>query len=326
MGASLGCMKPASTSLHAQHPIEARPEDTSEALRTLDEVFAKELATDPIRQHYQGIKDNQDQWTLRTPEYKQARLDAANAALKEMKTRFPLDALNPQGRLNYLLYEDKVTRLNQGVPWQHHGYGITQMRGTHSWIPSFLINVHRVSEERDARAYIQRLMGVGAVIDIAIQELEDSHERGILPPAFVFPMVIDDCQNLLKGAPFEDTAPGPWLQDITEKIEALEDLTDDQKSALILEAAQAITQHVGPAYTKLLETLTRLQQHATREDGVWKLPDGAAYYAHRLKRTTTTSMTADEIHQLGLDEVARIHSEMQDIQAQVGFEGSFRTF
>lgn len=321
-----GCVKTPMEPTLSPPEAPTQAETKSDALRHyLDEVYAADLATNPVRQHYQGIKDQQEKWTLTTPEYRQARREAANKALQEMKAQFSLDTLDAQGRLNYLLFADKVNRMNDGYRWRHHGYGITQMHGTHAWIPSFLINVHQIENVVDAKAYIQRLRGVGAVVDVALKEMNESYERGVLPPAFVFPMVIDDCKNLLKGAPFDDSAPGPWLHDIQTKLGAL-DLPEDTIRALEADAIAAIQEHVGPAYTKLLESLTRLHKEATDTDGVWKLPDGDAYYAYRLQQTTTTDMSAEEIHQIGLDEVARIHTEMRAIQNTVGFEGTLSAF
>jgi len=299
----------------------------SDALRVyLDEVYEKQLANNPVAQHYQGIKDQQDQWTLWTEAYRLQNLADANTARDTMKERFAFDTLDRQGQLNYQLYDYQIDRMNEAQKWRLHGYGITQMHGTHAWIPSFLINVHRIESREDAEAYIKRLQSVGEVVELAISDLLESFEAGVLPPAFVFPMIIDDCENLLRGAPFSEGPSGTWLEDFEKKILTVKSLTDEEQTTFTDQARQAILQEVGPAYRKLLSTLLDLQAKATDDDGVWKLPDGDEYYAFRLRQTTTTTLGAEEIHTTGLAEVERIHQEMEAIKTQVGFEGSLNEF
>ncbi len=98
------------------------------------------------------------------------------------------------------------------------------------------------------------------------------------------------------------------------------------KQDLLERAEAALNDSVQPAYEKLITFLKEQEQRATTDDGIWKWPDGEAYYANALERTTTTDLTAEEIHQIGLKEVARIHDEMRDIMKQVGFEGDLQDF
>ena len=102
--------------------------------------------------------------------------------------------------------------------------------------------------------------------------------------------------------------------------------TKRQKQDLLRRAETALKESVQPAYEKLITFLKEQEGRATADDGVWKWPDGEVYYANALERTTTTDLTADEIHQIGLDEVARIHGEMRDIMKQVNFEGDLPDF
>ena len=136
----LGCPKVQTSNMNIEtsEPDQAR---LSNDLRIfLDEVYDARLATDPIAQHYQGIKDQQDQWTLRTQAYRNARRSEANAALEEMKQRFPIEKLDTQGQLNFRLFEYRVKQSNEADLREYYGYEVTQMHVTHEWIPSFLIN------------------------------------------------------------------------------------------------------------------------------------------------------------------------------------------
>jgi uncharacterized protein (DUF885 family) len=138
--------------------------------------------------------------------------------------------------------------------------------------------------------------------------------------------VINDSTNLLKGAPFTDGGTdSPMWADAQAKINSLS--TDEAtKTRLKAEARAALLAHVKPAYENLIAAMTRQQAAARSTDGVWALPEGGAYYAERLANQTTTNLTADEIHTIGLDNVARLHGEMGAIMRQVGFTGTRDAF
>ncbi|MEO1576956.1 MAG: DUF885 domain-containing protein, partial [Pseudomonadota bacterium] len=186
-------------------------------------------------------------------------------------------------------------------------------------------NVHRVTSLKDAENYIARLNGMGPLFDQLIANLKRREDKGIVAPKFVYPYVISDSRKIISGAPFDDGEPSTLWSDITAKIDGLE-IGDEQKAALTDRARTALTDVVGPAYERLIAFVQGLEQRASTDDGAWKLPDGAQFYADALKRTTTTDMTADEIHDLGLAEVARIHDEMRQIMQTVEFGGSLQEF
>ncbi|HSN71446.1 MAG TPA: DUF885 domain-containing protein, partial [Steroidobacteraceae bacterium] len=115
------------------------------------------------------------------------------------------------------------------------------------------------------------------------------------------------------------------LADFRTKVAALE-LPPEREADLVTAANRALVDHVGPAYRSLIEAVAALESQATTDDGAWKLPDGAAFYAYRLRAMTTTGLDAERIHRTGLDEVARIHEAMRAIMRQVGFEGTLEEF
>ena len=149
----------------------------------------------------------------------------------------------------------------------------------------------------------------------------------MVPPKFVFPLVLDACAKATKGQPFESSGPNsPLLDDFSKKVGALKNLEPAARDRLLADARKALTDSVQPAYAKLVSALQEQEKKATDDAGVWKFPDGAAFYASALRRTTTTKLTADEIHQIGLKEVTRIHGEMQKIMQKVGFKGDMQAF
>jgi uncharacterized protein (DUF885 family) len=200
------------------------------------------------------------------------------------------------------------------------------MSGAHTGIPTFLANQHKVSSVEDAQAYIARLEGITTKLGTLVERSQVSAARGITPPKFIFDYVISDSRNLLKGAPFTDGgSDSPIWADAQAKINALN--SDDATKARLKGGARAaLIAHVKPAYENLVSAMTTQQASARGTDGVWGLPDGEAYYAQRLANQTTTSLSADEIHKIGLDNVARLHGEMGVIMRKVGFTGTRDAF
>ena len=178
---------------------------------------------------------------------------------------------------------------------------------------------------KEAKDYISRLNGVPTVFDQLVTDLETRADKGIIAPKFVFPHVIDSSKNIIQGAPFEKGDDSTLLADFKRKVTALE-ISQDEKDALINEATDALKSAVKPAYSKLINYLAQLEKRADDRDGAWKLPEGNTFYNNALKRTTTTDLTAKEIHAIGLSEVSRIHDEMREIKDKVGFKGDLKAF
>ena len=132
---------------------------------------------------------------------------------------------------------------------------------------------------------------------------------------------------MLKGLPFEEDSDDVnlLLNDFKTKVDKL-DLDDETRKELYEGATTALLTSVGPAYRDMIAAMEAQQAKASTDDGVWKLPNADEYYAYRLKRITSTDMTADEIHDLGLKEVARIHAEMREIMKKVEFDGTLNEF
>lgn len=209
--------------------------------------------------------------------------------------------------------------------WRYHNYPVSQMRGVHGRIPSFLINQHLIANESEAKAYITRLAGVPKVLDQLIVNLEIRENKNIIAPKFVFPLVVESIDNMLSGAPFQDGPDSTLLADFRRKIDTL-DITDDTRSELIFSVSDTLKSHFYPAYRSLQIKLRDLESIANDDHGVWKFPDGDKFYEFALRRTTTTDLSPDEIHELGLKEVARIQTEMRRIMQAVGFDSDLQAF
>ena len=215
--------------------------------------------------------------------------------------------------------------------WRLYNYPVNQMFGTHTGVASLLINQHRINSVKDAEDYVARLHNTVPYFEQLIDGLKARAAAGIVPPKFVFPHIIRDSKNIVTGAPFDDGEANTLMADFSGKLDKLSEneeagLTDDKKASLLEAAEEALTTSFKSAYGNLVEYLTELETSANTDDGIWKWKDGNEYFNVALARTTTTDLTSDQIHQIGLEEVARIHGEMRAIKKAVAFEGDLSEF
>lgn len=321
----LGCgPKTAQPSLIDQPQQQQLVDVNERANQLFEQIFNERVQRNPILQTSLGIKDDYDKWQDLSDEAFEAELAMTrqHLALLEAIDSSTLDA---QTQLSYQLMHKQLSEILEDARWRLYSYPVNQMFGVHSQVPSVLINQHRIADVNDAKAYIARLNAVPQLFRQLQQQLTVRAEAGIIVPRFVFPHLRSASENLIQGAPFNEQGDSTLLADFKSKV-ALLGLTDVEQKLLIDEATVALLTSVGPAYRQFLSYLDQLEQQAGTEDGVWRFKDGDAFYQNRLARMTTTDMTAQQIHQLGVDEVARIQEQMQAIMQQVGFKGSLQEF
>lgn len=309
---------------------ETETTTTEAAHETLAAFFEaydeQELAHSPLSKSYRGIRDDDyGKWDDASEAAEVAQYQRGQVALTRMEAEFDKSQLSDADQLSYRLFQARAERADKAFPFRRNSYIFDQMNGAQSQIPAFLINIHRVSNQADAEAYVSRLEGAGALIDSLVEQAAERADDGIIVPNWVFPYVIADARNVISGAPFEEGEDSPIYADLKKKVAEL-DIPDAEKADLVARGGAAMVDSLKPAYEKLIVEMERQQAMAVEGDGIWRFKDGAAYYAERLQNYTTTDLSADEIHQIGLDNVARIHGLMRKIMADVGFEGSLQDF
>jgi len=313
--------------LAACNPQKAKPTDpmTSEAVVSLlDELFMEELKESPEYMTYLGMRERYDEWDDRSDAARDKQLEMTKRHLAIVKA-IDQSNLNDAAKLNIAMFIEQSEQQIEADKWRYHSYPINQMRGVHSMIPSFLINQHLIADSAEAQAYIGRIAHTTGVIDQLLEQLKVREEKGIVPPKFVFPLVLKAIDNIISGAPFSEGDDSTILADFSQKVRAI-NLSADETDKLIADARAALQNNLAPSYQKLRSYLTELEAGADDKDGVWKFPEGEAFYNFALKRTTTTDLTANEIHDIGLAEVARIQNEMREIMQKVGFAGDLKAF
>ncbi|GHB66384.1 hypothetical protein GCM10008107_14470 [Psychrosphaera saromensis] len=324
LGLSACSNETATTKTGTQSASATVQSESEKANKMFDDMFMEGVMRSPIYQTYMAIKKDYGKWDDISEARGLEDHEFAKANLVKLQT---LDSakLDSQTALSYKLLEQQLEDEIADYKWRNHNYPVNQMFGLHSMVPSLLINQHSISSESDAVAYISRLNGVEALLAELEKGLNKRAELGILAPKFVYPYVISDSENLLNGAPFTNGDDSTLLEDFKRKVTALE-IDKSIKAQLLADAKKALIKSVKPGYESLVMTLKKLEAKADDRDGAWKFPEGEAFYNNALKNTTTTNMTADEIHNVGLSEVARIHDEMRTIMKKVKFEGDLQEF
>lgn len=207
----------------------------------------------------------------------------------------------------------------EGERFRLHNYPVNQLFGVQSNTPDFMINQHRIDDRRGADDFLARL----GQVDRKFAQVQDGlvlrESKGIVPPKFVIERVLAEMRGFV-GKP---AAENPLCVHFSAKVEALADVDATDKPALKARCPRALDASVLPAYRRLIGFLERQLGRATTDDGVWKLPDGAAFYAWRVRQQTTSTMAPQQLHDLGLAEVARIEGEMRGIlQAEAQLQGT----
>ncbi|WP_370335128.1 DUF885 family protein [Parvularcula marina] len=308
-----------STQAPSAEEMAAMAEEDARLATFLDAKFEEQLALSPEFQTYLGRKTNTDKWDERTDEADERQRELLEAQLAEMQDSFDRDALSPEGQLNYDLFTYDTENSLALDNFRLQRFSLTQFRGIHSNIPVFLANYHKVDTFEDAVAYVARVRGVPEVLDQAATQMEDRIAGDFPLPEFSYPLIAETARSIADGEAI--------LEDFSKKMEAL-DAPVAEKDQLELDLLELIE---GPFAAAYEDFATRVETMGDADVvdgnyGVGRFQDGEAYYNALLSNYTTTDLTAEEIHQLGLAEVARIQDEMRAIMAQVGFEGTLQEF
>ncbi len=273
-----------------------------------------------------GIKKDYGKLNDNTPEFAERSLEIKKEELIWLTDSVNTEALSKDALLSYTLFKQGVENYIEDYKFRLHNYPVNQMFGAQSGKPAFLINMHRIDSISDAEAYISRLHAFKPYFLQLIENLKAREAIGIMPPKFVYDKIVQDSENILVGEPFENTSnPSALLKDFVTKVNKLE-IEEAAKINLQNQAKNALITSVKPAYNALILFMNAQKERSNSDHGAWKFPNGEAFYNSALKRTTTTNLTANEIHDIGLAEVKRIHGEMNAIREQVEFKGDLKAF
>lgn len=315
--------------LQANAPVPQQaaqaPSQDAALLQFLDRAFDAQVALSPERQTELGLKTDYDRLDDYTDAAAVRALALAERQLKEMHARFRPEHLGENARVSYRLFEDRVARDRDSFRFRTLRFPVSTNGSPAGDIPVLLINNHKIDTVADARAYIARLRDTERVMAEVAATMRSQAAAGIIPNKVNFAPARADARAVITGAPFDGGADSSLLADFRKKVGAL-DAPAATKATLLADAQAALTGPFRRGYTTLFAALDAVEPLSTGNYGAWHLPDGAAYYADQLKNATTTTLTPDQVHDLGLRQVASIRQEMEAIKRQVGFTGTLEQF
>ncbi|MDP3492197.1 MAG: DUF885 domain-containing protein [Hyphomonadaceae bacterium] len=296
----------------------------------LDAEYEENLLTSPISLTFQGRKEHNSE----IDQYDEAEIDRQlawrRASVAEMKEKFDPARLDEESRTSFDLWAQQLDMMEEGAKFRRAPY-IFVKDGPHVFLPNFMISFHAVADKADMEAYVARLPEMARAIDQVLEGAKLAAADGNHAPRFAYDQSLDESRNVIKGAPFGPGADSPIWADAKSEIKTLLDggkINADEAKALEGAASKALVESVKPAYDRVIAWLEadRANTPELAQGAGQLMKDGAAYYNVSLKLMTTTDMTAEQIHELGLKEVTRIHAEMEKIKETVGFKGTLAEF
>jgi uncharacterized protein (DUF885 family)/WD40 repeat protein len=285
----------------------------------LDESFKLLLLRDPEWVTSEGLAQRFGVGNDQLTDISDAHLretQQLQAAILDMLRQYDRESLTPEQQISYDVYEWYLDDLVRGQEFMYYDYPVTHFTtGVQYQLIQFFTDLHPIASHQDAEGYVKCLHQVDEKFDGLIEGLRLREEAGIIIPQFIFPWFMHDIHTLAHDQPRYT----PFYTTFENKLADLEELSSEDKQALLAAAEEAIEDSVIPGFANLENTLQHLQPLAPTDAGVWQFPNGDAYYGYILHHHTTTDLTPDEIHELGLGELDRVHTEMRAIADELGY-------
>jgi uncharacterized protein (DUF885 family) len=323
------CSEPAPPEAPAPD-VASSEEEAARLSAWFDEKFEEELQFSPLSLTFLGRKDRQAEIDDMSVAAEQAQLEWRAATVEELRAEFDYDTLPQELKDSWDIWVYQYEQARDGVPFRFSGFVFDQMSGPQSFLPTLLINFHAVDEVEDLEALVSRLAESARAADQLLDRATEGSDAGVRTPTFALEGVIEQARKVITGAPFtEGEASDLWADFEAEvaKLEDAEKLSDADAQALRQAARLALTEHFQPAYERIIAWAEgELAKAPEVSTGLSGRDDGAPYYEYLLRVHTTTDLTADEIHDIGLSEVARLRGEMEAIREEVDFEGDLQAF
>ena len=305
--------------------------ETERLNQWFEKKYEEQLQFSPIQLTFQGRKEHYGQIDDLSEKAALDQVAWQKASVEEMEKTFSYAKLSDEAKLSYDLWKLQYENARDGIPFLGDGYVFDQMNGAQSFLPTLLINFHKVEEESDYTAYVSRLNETARAFDQLLERARKSAGQGVRPPKFAYEGVIDQSRKVITGAPFSAGPDSAIWADAQAKADALVKsgkINAERGTALKEEARKALLEQFKPAYERVIAwSQEDLPNAAVNATGVGTThANGKAYYEYQLRQMTTTDMTAEEIHTLGLKEVERIKGEMTALKDKVGFKGDLEAF
>lgn len=287
-----------------------------------ERVFAEYVFTDPEMLTRLGLLDplgiraHNRKLTDASPARETWARDKLKRDLETLKS-YDRDSLSEEDRHSYDVLLHFLQVQADGDRWAYHNYPVNQLFGVQNNTPEFFATMHPVRDRRDAEDYVVRLGQIPVKFDQVLEGLKLRDEKGIRPPRFVVEKVLTEMRAFRATAPDASVLYTAYAERLGKlPADALDEAT---RTALLADVAKAINTEVYPAYDRLIGWFEQLAQGELANHGVWALPDGDAFYRYAIEAQTTTKMDPEALHRIGVEEVARIQTEMDTILRNAGY-------
>ena len=301
-------------------------ESESQRFRSfLQRAYDGAVQRSPMLAAEYGEHGGEDRWD----DVSDAGLAADAAAVRQQlaaaQSQFSFDQLDAAAKLQYRVFVNEQQLLLDRYRWRDEFYPLNQIVGLHVSVPDVLINQQRLESVADARAYIRRIAAVRGLFRQLTVRMTAQAAKGIYMPKSVYPLLINGARNVISGAPFDDRPDSAIFADFKRRVQLLE-ISEAEKKSLVGACASALVSRMGPAYRDLISLLEKQSAQTRVEGGVWQIPHGDEFYEFLIHQFTTTDMSPADVHALGLQEVSRVHAEIEVVMRKLGFQGSVREF
>jgi uncharacterized protein (DUF885 family) len=309
-------------------PIAAQPAAATRSTQGIDAFFS-DFTTEWVRsdpdlarrtRFFSGAEQDrlERQLTPRTPAQREARIQRARRGLGELQ-RFDRASLSQVQRVSADLMRWQLQTIVDEEPFLDRSFPLEQLGGANVGLVNGLVVVHPFVTERDAENYVAAMGQVATRLREASAEARELAMKGIVPPRFILRATIEQMQRFTSSAAEQN----PFVTTLAQKMPAM--VPAAKRQQLLSQAQQIVEAQIYPAWREAIALLETQMPRATDDAGLWRFPNGAAAYAYYLRRYTTTAMTPDEVHELGLRQVAMIEQQMDQILRRLGrTEGSVK--
>jgi uncharacterized protein (DUF885 family) len=288
--------------------------------------WANQVASDKVRkdpeqatrnQYFKGAEQDKldRQLTPNTPAYRAAEVAAAKATLAKLNA-MDQKGLTPQERASAATIAWSLQGTVDGARFEDHRFVFNQFTGLHVQLVNFLTSAHPIRNRRDVENYLVRLKAVAGKVDTGIVRAREAAGRGFLMPTFITNSAIGQLDRFLDGGADKNV----FVVTFAQRMAKLTDVTPAQQAKYVAEATSTVKGAILPAFERTRALLQEQLPRTTDDAGLWRLPDGDKAYALALRQMTSSDYTPQQVHDIGLREVARIEKEMDGLLVSLGYK------
>ncbi len=301
-----------------QTVAEVEPPSIDEFFQEFTEDWIRLDPQLAVRTQYfpEGEKDqlSRQLTPIATQEWEQNRIFLAQQGLDQLDG-FDRDLLTYEQNISADMMQWQLQNIIESQQFVDYDYPFQQMNGVNILFPNFLTVIYPIRTERDAENYIAVLGQVKEGLESAIIKSEEQVANGVIPPRFILEATINSMNIFINPEPSQN----PLVTAFSDKLEAVDELDANRRMQLINEVIAIVGTDIYPVWQEAIDTLFSQQDIAANDAGLWRFEEGETLYAQRLQTFTTTNLSPEEIHEIGLREVARIEQEMDGLFRQLGY-------